>query len=158
MQAADRAMIQDLVSRYGFFADYGPDSAWVDLFAPDARWSVAGTGILVQGRDELLKLVAIIREHASGLHHAQSNQVIDLDGDRATGKVALNQFLLRPEQIYSVGHGWYDDVYTRIDGRWYFEQRTAQLSPDAMQVSTGGKIGEYMMPMLGRFAAQFGKG
>jgi len=60
-EAADRVMIQDLVSRYAFFGDYGPNEAWADLFTPDAKWEIAGANIVVRGREQLLKLVSVVR-------------------------------------------------------------------------------------------------
>lgn len=154
-EAADRVMIQDLVSRYAFFGDYGPNESWADLFTSDARWEIAGANIVVQGREQLLNLVGAVREKAPGVHHMQSNLVVDIDGNRATGKVALNEFLLRPEQIYSNAQGWYEDVYVKVDGRWLFEQRTVHLSPSSMQVSGTGKIGEILAPMFAEFGKLF---
>ena len=157
-EAADRVMIQDLVSRYAFFGDYGPNESWVDLFVPDAKWEIAGTGIVVQGREQLSQLVTTVRDHAPGVHHMQSNLVVDIDGDRATGKVALNEFLLRAEQIYSNAQGWYEDAYVKVDGRWRFERRIAHLSPDSMQVSGTGRIGEILGPMFAEFGRLFAAG
>lgn len=157
-KAADRVMIQDLVSRYAFFGDYGPNDSWTELFTLDASWEIAGAGIIVKGREQLLQLVTAVREQAPGVHHMQSNLVVDIDGDRATGKVALNEFLLQPEQIYSNAQGWYEDAYVKIDGRWLFERRTVHLSPESMQVSGTGRIGEVLGPMFAAFSKLFAGG
>ncbi|MDI9979519.1 nuclear transport factor 2 family protein [Rhodococcus sp. IEGM 1307] len=155
-EVADRALIQDLIARYAFFGDYGPNESFADLFTPDGTWVIAGTDVVVRGRDQLVQLVTAVRDNAPGAHHMQSNHVVDLDGDRATGKVELNVFLLRPEEIYSNTHGWYEDVYVKVDGRWLIESRTIHLSADSMQVASTGKIGEHTAPMFAELGRLFG--
>jgi hypothetical protein len=51
--------------------------------------------------------------------------------------------MLRPEAIYNNLHGWYEDDYVRLGGRWYFDVRRVHLPDDAITVATTGKIGEY---------------
>tara|TARA_B100000674_G_scaffold19854_1_gene14016 strand:+ start:83 stop:379 length:297 start_codon:yes stop_codon:yes gene_type:complete len=78
-----------------------------------------------------------------GIHHVMSNFVIDVEGDRAQGKCELNEFMLRSEAIYNDLHGWYEDDYVRVEGRWFIKRRWVHLSDDTLSVVYSGKIGEY---------------
>tara|TARA_B100000676_G_scaffold4973_1_gene4575 strand:+ start:87 stop:383 length:297 start_codon:yes stop_codon:yes gene_type:complete len=78
-----------------------------------------------------------------GIHHVMSNFVIDVEGDRAQGKCELNEFMLRSEAIYNDLHGWYEDDYVRVEGRWFIKRRRVHLSDDTLSVVSSGKIGEY---------------
>ena len=143
--AADRVMIQDLLARYAFETDYGtgnPD-AWAALFIEDGCFEIPEISLVAAGRPALSKFIDGLHKAVPGLHHIMSNHVIDIDGDRARGKVELNEFMLRPEAIYNNLHGWYDDEYVRVDGRWLIEVRRVHLPDDAITVATTGKIGEY---------------
>jgi hypothetical protein len=144
-EAADRVMIQDLLGRYAFAADYGsgnPES-WVALFTEDGRFEVPAISLVAEGRPALTRFIDGLHRTVPGLHHVMSNFVIDIDGDRARGKCELNEFMLRPEAIYNNLHGWYEDEYRKIDGRWYIEVRRVHLSDDSRTVATHGKIGEH---------------
>ncbi len=142
-EAADRVMIQELHGRYAFALDYptnGPDE-YADLFTENARFVVPEISMVLEGRDDLRKFAEGIHTTVPGLHHVQTNFVIDIDGDRATGKCQLNEFMVRPEAIYNNLFGYYEDTYVRIDGRWYFAERIAHLL--SAEVTSSGKIGEY---------------
>ena len=144
-EAADRIMIQDMLGRYAFAADYGtgdPD-AWATLFVEDGRFEIPEISLVAAGRPALCKFMDGLHKTVPGIHHIMSNYVIDIDGDRARGKVELNEFMLRPEAIYNNLHAWYEDDYVRLDGRWYIEVRKVHLPDDTRTVASSGKIGEY---------------
>ncbi|MCZ6664330.1 MAG: nuclear transport factor 2 family protein [Gammaproteobacteria bacterium] len=144
-EAADRIMIQDLLGRYAFAADYGkgdPES-WAALFIDDGRFEVPEISLVVAGRAALIKFIEGLHRTVPGLHHVMSNFVIDIDGDRARGKCELNEFMLRPEAIYNNLHGWYEDDYVRVDGRWYIKVRRVHLPDDTRSVASSGRVGEY---------------
>ena len=144
-EADDRVMIQDLLGRYAFTADYGvgnPES-WAALFIEDGYFEIPKISMVVRGRSALTKFMDGIHRTAPGIHHVMSNFVIDVEGDRAHGKCELNEFMLRPEAIYSNLHGWYEDDYVRLDGRWFIGGRRVHLSDDTVSVVSSGKIGEY---------------
>jgi hypothetical protein len=144
-EAADRIMIQDLLGRYAFAADYGRDDpeAWAALFTEEGRFEIPETLVVVAGRPALSEFIEGLHRTVPGIHHVMTNFVIDVDGDRARGKCELNEFMLRPEAIYNNLHGWYEDDYLRVDGRWYIEVRRVHLSDDSLAVATSGRVGEY---------------
>ncbi len=147
LEAADRIMIQDLLGRYAFAADYahGDPHAWSSLFTEDGSFEVPSIGLVVGGRAELERFVDGLHKTVPGIHHVMSNFVIDIDidGDTARGKCELNEFMLRPEAIYNNLHGWYEDDYVKHDQRWYISVRRVHLTRESSSVATNGKIGEY---------------
>ena len=64
------------------------------------------------------------------------NTVVELDGDdRATGRIFMCEIRHDRElDTWPIAHGRYEDVYTRIDGRWWFAERwyrsMARMGPD----------------------------
>ena len=149
-EAADRVMIQDLLGRYAFAIDYETNDpgAWAALFAEDGRFEIPIMKVVVEGRDELRDFAAGLQRTIPGLHHLMTNVMIDVDGDRASGKCELNEFLLRPEAIYANLQGWYEDEYLRNGRHWLFQTRKVFVPRDSSRVTTGGKIGEYFKAYL----------
>ena len=145
LEIADRVMIQDLLARYAFAIDYATRNPeeWAALFVPGGRFEIPEISLVVEGHAALEEFAASLHRTVPGLHHVMSNFVIDLNGDRALGKCELNEFMLRDEAIYSNLHGWYEDDYVRVDGRWRFEVRRVHLPPAAISVASHGRIGEY---------------
>lgn len=149
-EAADRVMIQDLLGRYAFAIDYetGDPGAWAALFTEDGRFEIPVMKVVVEGRAQLAEFAAGLQRTIPGLHHVMTNLVVDLDGDRATGRCELNEFLLRPEAIYSNLQGWYEDEYVRRDRRWRFRVRKVLVTRDSSRVTTSGRIGEHFKAYL----------
>lgn len=154
-EAADRVMINDLVSRYAFLGDHGPCEDWVALFADNGRWEMPSCQVFARGREQLHQVVSTVLGKLPGVHHIQSNLVVDIDGEKAKGKAEFNAFLLRPDQIASIAQGWYEDDYVKIEGRWYFEVRRVHMTDAALQVQTSGEIGDMMKPMFDQFGTLF---
>lgn len=148
--AIDRSLIHDLLGRYAFAIDYGSDdpTRWARLFAEDGRFEIPIMRVVVEGHAALAEFAAGLQRTIPGLHHAMTNFYLDLDGELATGKCQLNEFLLRPEGIYTNLQGWYEDEYSKVDGRWYFRVRKVFFPRDSSRVTTGGRIGEYFREYL----------
>ncbi|MDP6692065.1 MAG: nuclear transport factor 2 family protein [Alphaproteobacteria bacterium] len=155
-EAADRVMIHDLLGRYAFAADYETNDpgAWAALFAEDGRFEIPIMKVVVEGRQALKEFAAGLQRTIPGLHHVMTNVMIDVDGDRASGKCELNEFLLRPEAIYNNLQGWYEDDYVRDGRRWLFQVRKVFVPRDSSRVTTGGQIGEYFKAYL-EFCQQY---
>ena len=149
-KAADRTMIADLLGRYAFAIDYEPGDpdAWAALFTADGRFEIPVMKVVVQGRAALREFAAGLHRTIPGLHHVMSNFMVDVDGDTAKGKCELNEFLLRPEAIYSNMMGWYEDEFVRQNGRWLFQARRVFMTRDSSRVTTSGAIGDYFKDYL----------
>ena len=75
-----------------------------------------------------------------------SNFVIDLAGERASGRCELNEFMARPEAIYPSVQGWYEDEYVLEGETWRIKSRRAFFSgPDPAH---SGKVAEYSAPFF----------
>jgi len=86
-EAADRIMIQDLLGRYAFAADYGKGDpeTWAALFIEEGRFEILETSLVVACKTALIKFIEGLHRTVPGLHHVMSNFVIEIDGDRARG-------------------------------------------------------------------------
>jgi len=140
-EAADRVMITDLLARYVWAADYGTAEEWADVFTPDGVFGADKGGLRVAGRERLMEFINDLYRTVPHLHHVTTSIAIELDGDRARGKSQLNEFMSRPEAIYPNLHGWYEDDYVFVDGRWLIERRIVHM-PHPENTSVG-KVGEY---------------
>lgn len=143
-RAADRVMIQDLLARYAWEADHGDAAAWARLFVADGVFEIPSIKVWVEGHEELTGFMADLQRTIPNVHHVMTNFVIDLDGDRATGRCELNEFMARPEAIYSNLQGWYEDEYVFDGDRWLIRHRKVFNAEPRATVS--GMVGEYFEP------------
>ncbi|MGF6811602.1 hypothetical protein OKW30_006794 [Paraburkholderia sp. Clong3] len=61
------------------------------------------------------------------MHHWTANPLIDINGDLATGKVALNALVTHAEMGPVQISGLYHDRFERRDGHWAFTERRFDL-------------------------------
>lgn len=125
--AADREAIRELPAQYCHAVASGNGPAIVALFTDDGSMEggaipAIGQGdILVRGRAELDKTYGEATSDMR-LRPFIHNHVIELDGDRATGKCAVEIRSVRDGIAYNAA-GYYDDTYRRESGEWKFERR-----------------------------------
>jgi hypothetical protein len=139
--AADRVMITDLLARYVWAADYGSADEWANVFTPDGIFGSANGKLRVVGRERLKQFLADLQRTVPHLHHVSTSLKIELDGDRATGKCELNEFLSQPGAIYPNIHGWYEDEYVFDGERWLIKSRLVH-QPHPENAMTG-VVGAY---------------
>jgi ketosteroid isomerase-like protein len=144
-KAADITMIQDLLARYALALDYPKNGGQdlVDLFTEDGVFTIPELSMVAEGHDEIRIFAEGIHSTVPGLHHVTTNIVVDVDGDLATGRAELNEFMLRKEAIYSNIHGCYEDDYVRDGDRWLIKVRRFHAHDNMVSVVTSGKVGEY---------------
>lgn len=123
-ELADREAIRDLACRYA-------DCVWrqaveeaVDLFAEDGVMDM-GDRPPIAGRAALLDAyrASITGEPFYPFVH---NHVIELDGDRATGRCYLD-LRCTIGGVKMAGVGYYDDTYERGDAGWRFRSRKLHM-------------------------------
>jgi len=144
-KAADITMIQDLLARYALALDY-PEKGGEDLvqlFTEDGIFTIPELSMVVEGHDEIRIFAEGIHKTVPGLHHVTTNIAVEVEGDCATGRAELNEFMLRKEAIYNNIHGCYEDDYVRTGDRWQFKVRRFHAHDDMIAVVTSGKIGKY---------------
>lgn len=132
----DREAIRRLFLDYRRHLDGKDFRAYADLFARDGEF-IAGT-MRAKGPDAIFELVdgmvgTLLTAQGGDDVHLVGNEIIDLNGDRATATVTW-VYILRGEgdvpQLAKIGH--YEDVLTREDGRWKFLRREAPTDIPAL--------------------------
>jgi uncharacterized protein (TIGR02246 family) len=134
------ARLEDLEAIRRLLLDYrrhldGKDfRAYSELFAGEGEF-IAGPGgeIRAKGPQAIFELVdgmrgTLLTDGGGDDLHVAVNEVIELDGDRAT-VTSTWVYLIRGEgdvpEVSKIGH--YDDVVVREDGRWKFLRRSAPM-------------------------------
>jgi hypothetical protein len=144
--AADRVMIQDLLARYVWEIDHGTPEGFAALFTPDGVFEVPQAKVRVEGRAGIVAFASDLQRTLPNVHHVTTSLVVDLDGDRATGRCELNEFLARPEAIYPNLQGWYEDEYAFDGERWRIAYRRVFNAEPAS--AKAGKVGEHFAAFL----------
>ena len=127
-QLEDREAIRQLLMNYGRFLDQRDFSAFSQLFAENGGEWIGGMGS-AKGPQAIQKLMEdTIGKSTGGSKlpnlHLFTNEIIDVDGDRATAVTKWIFVVLgdsnHPQLVY-IGH--YDDSLQREKGRWKFLRR-----------------------------------
>jgi len=131
--ANDRAMIEDLQARYLFAFDWGDAEGYANTFAED--------GVLNFGWGEYKGRQAIRgfmqRDNNDGGvgstpegerprvgRHIISNIVVNVDGDKATGRAYWTHMTTGPTGYGTVDFfGHYEDEMVKVNGEWLFSKR-----------------------------------
>ena len=138
--ASDWAEIYQLKSAYGWHYDRPDFDALIDLFTDDAVCVFGAYGTWT-GKDEIragfAENVGAPDNHFPSLH-TFANPMILIDGDQATGKWYLMDFVLTGTSTDPVLRvmGVYDEIYRRENGRW----RIARMELTFLWNSDVGRI------------------
>jgi len=126
---SDHFAIQDVISRYtnavtrrdwgGIAATFSPKATWEVVGGPHP-FRVEGAGLgegLKQGIETTSCLIQLI-----------SPPAIEINGDRATAHCNIHEFgEMLDRKSHFEASGLYDDVLTKIAGRWYFASRLCTI-------------------------------
>ena len=139
MSTTDREAIRKLISDSVRLLDAREFSAFVELFADGATYTLEANGPelgvrmtwLKVDRDELAILLSEAPQHVHDLAdrmHMVTVDDISLDGGGATARSTFAVFRTTPEGVTSVyAVGCYDDILVRDGDAWRFAARTAQV-------------------------------
>ena len=129
----DRLALQDLVARYARAVDQLDIDLVLSLFQPDATFTLYTTDpsagepqIDLTGHEQIGGLISSL-EQWGGTTHFLGQQVVELNGDEATGELyAIAHHLDRSgsEPANMVMGLRYQDQYERTDEGWRFAGRT----------------------------------
>lgn len=135
----DREAIRDLPLRYCDCVWRNDVEGIVDLFTEDGAFVVKSPDgeVSAKGRSALLDFYrgGLDMQPRPYIH----NHVIELDGDRASGRCYLD---LRSEKnnMEWLGAGYYNDEYRKVGGSWRFASRNfTAIRIDAGPGSPGGR-------------------
>lgn len=113
--------IRKLKSLYCAYCDesYNPDKL-VTLFTEDATWSAPHRGRL-EGRAAIHSFFSGISKKIRFAAHLVMNDIIEVDGDRATGRwrmvmASMEEFDRSEVPVWSLGD--YSEVYVKVGGAW----------------------------------------
>jgi len=114
----DIEAIVRLRSLYCYYADLKDCDNWANLFTEDGVFETDVFGIH-RGRETIRAL-----QHLPFAVHYVANPIIDVDGDRATGRWLLFEpcsFPVGKRNQPVWGMAKYEDVYERVGGEWKFK-------------------------------------
>ena len=122
LSPADRAEIDDLLSRYVLGLDLDDVDGVVDLFVPGGAFHTYGRPWPVP--DSFRRMLA---NAPKGMHLAGRSLITAHDG----GATVRQQLVFLPADGSASRLAIYDDEVVRIDGRWRFHTRTCRfMNPD----------------------------
>jgi hypothetical protein len=120
--AQDELAIHRLVARYCHAIVQRDDDAWAQTWDEAAEWNVLGRS--VRGREEILALYRKLVGGARWIVQIPAAGVIELAGDRATGRWFVTEYLQATDGTPLLSLGLYRDQYLRgDDGAWRFAHR-----------------------------------
>lgn len=130
----DRALIENLQARYLFALDFHDPDLYVSTFTSDGILDI-GNGAIV-GREAIKEAIAGM---PGGRHHI-SNIVLEIDGDRATGRSYwFHTGNDNPERRSTIGgFGHYEDDLVKVNGEWLFTRRRIYNEGNPDWAASGG--------------------
>src|SRR6476661_5960462 len=130
-EAADRLAIRELFDAYAHCADRRDAKGQMALFTSDTRFVVYMSGegapasYELQGREALAPVFDDLNRYEATMHF-NGQSTVALDGDRATGEsYTIAHHVFTDEGIRTMMVAWlrYLDVFTKVEGSWYFAER-----------------------------------
>ena len=120
----DRIAIRELCDQYCDGVMSKDLAMWGATWAEDAEWT--SRGVTTKGRAAIVAETAKIMDSFSvGAFFCNLGRT-HVDGLSATGRCYHVEYF-----FFADGPAWfltyYDDRYSKIDGRWYFQSRTLTL-------------------------------
>jgi hypothetical protein len=127
-QAADRAEISDLTSRYAMAVDSKDWDAYRTLFSDDAAIDYTDAGGVAGSLDEVVPWLAEALGFCCATQHNMTSQVVEFDGDddaRACTYYIAQHVMLDGSggEALLLFAGFYRDVLRRVDGTWRIARR-----------------------------------
>ncbi len=124
----DIEALKQLKARYAAYCDDDYDAdGLAPLFTEDAIWDGGVMG-RYEGREAIREFFSSADRAVSFAIHHVTNPILELDGERATGRWYLWQpctFAQTDQALWMAGR--YEDVYRREEDVWRFEQVTVLL-------------------------------
>jgi len=144
----DRIAIQDLIARYSWALDTGDVESFITLFTADAviTEAVFEDPDVWSGPEGVRGLIEHYSNSAGfpGRQHHVTQILMQGDSRRVTARSFAFVTECRGEPPYTLRFtGYYDDVIVKVDGEWYFKERTIRLWDGPVLARFPGK-GDYV--------------
>ncbi|MFT4233888.1 MAG: nuclear transport factor 2 family protein [Microbacterium sp.] len=119
-----RAQISELRAKYAWFATRGDSAAISELFTEGGSFESRLGFDATEGR--VLTGRVAIREGLTGKGKGDvvplvTNEIVQIDGDRATGTCSVSSPVAPNTPHGFVGH--YEEEFLRVQGQWLFARR-----------------------------------
>ena len=121
----DRIAIRELHETYADAVVRASAEDWGKVWTEDARWELMDT--VVEGREAI---VALWRQAMGGFEAVSFNcmpSAIIIEGDRATGRCQVKEFLMANDGTTRAVGGLYEDEMVKVDGRWLYTKRVYRI-------------------------------
>lgn len=141
------AEINNLRSRYCYLLDEGNTEEWLSLFTEDANIVSESPRGEYNGHDELSEMINEIHESEDRrlTKHVVYNPIIDLTGERATGRWSFEALIHYDDETMLLIKGEYDEKYRLKRDQWKFTNITISFDFRA-EFDDGWSVGD---PSLG---------
>ena len=120
----DKNRIRELTADYCFHIDNAQFGPWLDLWTDDAVFVIDDR--VIRGRAELEKFTTEVRlvDGKPPVKHCVMNQVIEVQGGRATARCYLLTVMKRKDgSMITATAGVYSDRLVRTGAGWRFSER-----------------------------------
>jgi ketosteroid isomerase-like protein len=129
-EISDRIEIHDLLVRYSHAIDTRDFDALDRVFTPDAFIDYSSMGGAKGSLPEIKEFLRKAMAQFSGFQHMIANSMIELRGDRATGRTICHNpmVLTRPDgqtHVFTCGL-WYVDELVRTAQGWRIRERVEE--------------------------------
>jgi ketosteroid isomerase-like protein len=127
--ADERALIEELFSRYLWSIDTGDVEILVDCFTPEGSLESPAVGKYAghEAIREFAMRFARFREQGSQLRHVVSTFRIEISGETAFARCYLLAYITRNGKSSLLGPGTYACNLQKNDGRWRFTRRIVTM-------------------------------
>jgi len=125
----DRTALKELVDKISTLGDRKDFNAQVQLFSEDALSEnfAGGTSILkLKGRKEMAEAFANFLKDFDTVYHLNGQQVVNIDGDQASGTFYCLVTLIGNEngkRMRTTIGAYYQDSYVRAEDGWLVAKR-----------------------------------
>ena len=133
----DRAAILDVYARYALGMDRADRSMFASVWSADAVWTCAELGLRAEGHDAIMEFFdgrygkGPTLPDAGGNLRLAGNHLIEISGDRATGRAETVSFRYMGGAMHPYTVGYYDDEFVRTGGGWRLSSRDMVVAPIA---------------------------
>jgi hypothetical protein len=129
-QISDRIEIHDLLVRYSHAIDTRDYDALDEVFTPDAFIDYSSMGGARGSLPEIKEFLRKAMRQFSGFQHMIANSMIDLRGDRASGRTICHNpmVMTKPDgstHVFYCGL-WYLDELVRTPRGWRISERVEE--------------------------------
>lgn len=149
---ADELSIRDLVARFANACNPPNSEAFAKLWVPDAvkppTWTLSEPFAMSEtGVDKIVDMLEKLLKPWDFFVQLVHSGVVDIDGDRATGRFIMREVAKGPNETYYNNFAIYEDEFCKVDGRWYFARRDYKY----MFLDSGAFGGNACPPIAGWF-------